>query len=256
MRQTNQLLAIAKAGVRFLESGSPTGLTGLATHPAPRPALQYLYSKTLEKLSNLPESSVYRQSTESLTKHRLKLVEDMIPGGYDEWIARTQQLQADNKDAFDDPKSKGVWYEGGKLTEETHAGKTFVTTTTREEGDVRYEEWDGEPDVGPALEGTRTKDERVKMWSHVSKLHKERPPSLPEDETVKWEPEPPLDADQISELENQIGAGLIEEVIRVAEGELNLVDQMEKTKSWEELEEKPSEGQWEYFERGTNTGTT
>ena len=25
---------------------------------------------------------------------------------------------------------------------------------------------------------------------------------------------------------------------------------------WEDLEEKPVEGQWTYFERGTHTGTT
>jgi NADH dehydrogenase (ubiquinone) 1 alpha subcomplex subunit 5 len=35
---------------------------------------------------------------------------------------------------------------------------------------------------------------------------------------------------RISELENKIGAGLIEEVIQVAEGELQLIDTMEKTK--------------------------
>lgn len=35
---------------------------------------------------------------------------------------------------------------------------------------------------------------------------------------------------RISELEHKIGAGLIEEVIQVAEGELKLVETMEKTK--------------------------
>ena len=35
---------------------------------------------------------------------------------------------------------------------------------------------------------------------------------------------------RIAELENQIGAGLIEEVIQVAEGELKLVDVMAKSK--------------------------
>jgi NADH dehydrogenase (ubiquinone) 1 alpha subcomplex subunit 5 len=69
-------------------------------------------------------------------------------------------------------------------------------------------------------------------------------------------------------LETKIGAGLIEEVIQVAEGELNLVHSMkqsqvcvqyhlwpcekksaDKDHSWEDLEDKPVEGQWEYFER-------
>ena len=34
---------------------------------------------------------------------------------------------------------------------------------------------------------------------------------------------------RIAELENQIGAGLIEEVIQVAEGELKLVDVLAKS---------------------------
>lgn len=36
--------------------------------------------------------------------------------------------------------------------------------------------------------------------------------------------------DRVSEIENQIGAGLIEEVIQVAQGELKLVDEMAKHK--------------------------
>lgn len=35
---------------------------------------------------------------------------------------------------------------------------------------------------------------------------------------------------RISELEHKIGAGLIEEVIQVAEGELQLIDRMEQAK--------------------------
>lgn len=71
---------------------------------------------------------------------------------------------------------------------------------------------------------------------------------------------------RIGEIEDKIGAGLIEEVIDVAQGELNLVDTMEKSqvyvfppyitlqpiltnRRWEDLEEKPVEGQWVYFER-------
>jgi NADH dehydrogenase (ubiquinone) 1 alpha subcomplex subunit 5 len=77
---------------------------------------------------------------------------------------------------------------------------------------------------------------------------------------------------RITDLENKIGAGLIEEVIQVAEGELKLVDVMLNSKvyvqsitsmteanlyyRWEDLEEKPVEGQWTYFMRGTATGTT
>ncbi len=55
---------------------------------------------------------------------------------------------------------------------------------------------------------------------------------------------------RISSIETQIGAGLIEEVIQVAEGELYLVRQMLQDKSWEPLEEQAPSGQWSYFERG------
>lgn len=52
-----------------------TGITGLAVHPRPIFALKSLYSETLESLGALPSTSVYRQATESLTKHRLAVVE-------------------------------------------------------------------------------------------------------------------------------------------------------------------------------------
>ena len=50
-------------------------------------------------------------------------------------------------------------------------------------------------------------------------------------------------------MENRIGAGLIEEVIQVAEGENKLVDTMIENKVWEDLVEKAPEGQLTYFER-------
>ena len=40
-----------------------------------------------------------------------------------------------------------------------------------------------------------------------------------------------LIASRIAEVEEKIGAGLIEEVIEVAEGELKLVDEMIKSKA-------------------------
>ena len=79
---------------------------------------------------------------------------------------------------------------------------------------------------------------------------------------------------RVSELENQIGAGLIEEVIQVAEGELALVDTMLEAKvyvlliphtrttkltsshRWEELQEKSPAGQWDYFARDQHTPGT
>ncbi|KAJ7293619.1 ETC complex I subunit conserved region-domain-containing protein [Mycena rebaudengoi] len=52
-----------------------TGLTGLAVHPNPLPALVTTYQSTLSTLSQLPETSVYRQATEALTQNKLKIVE-------------------------------------------------------------------------------------------------------------------------------------------------------------------------------------
>lgn len=52
-----------------------TGIAGLAVHPKPLPALKAIYTETLTALSTLPSSSVYRQATEKLTKHRLEVVE-------------------------------------------------------------------------------------------------------------------------------------------------------------------------------------
>ncbi|KAJ3328108.1 hypothetical protein HDU93_001670, partial [Gonapodya sp. JEL0774] len=52
-----------------------TGLTGLAVHPNPRPALISLYQKTLAELSSIPPTALYRQSVTALTSHRLRIVE-------------------------------------------------------------------------------------------------------------------------------------------------------------------------------------
>ncbi|KAL8677979.1 MAG: hypothetical protein Q9186_005645 [Xanthomendoza sp. 1 TL-2023] len=78
----------------------------------------------------------------------------------------------------------------------------------------------------------------------------------PKVDVVHWENEPPLEASQVAEIEDQIGAGLIEEIIQVAEGENALVDTMLESKSWEELSEKPPEGQWDYFSRDQHTPGT
>ncbi|WRT64401.1 uncharacterized protein IL334_001333 [Kwoniella shivajii] len=52
-----------------------TGLTGVEPHANPLPTLKSIYNSTLTSLSSLPPTSVYRQATEALTKHRLSIVE-------------------------------------------------------------------------------------------------------------------------------------------------------------------------------------
>lgn len=49
------------------------------------------------------------------------------------------------------------------------------------------------------------------------------------------------------QIENQIGGGLIEEIVVQANDELSLAKELGKLKVWEELEEKPLEDQWVYF---------
>lgn len=105
MRATLRLFASVKpvgggAATTYLQAGAPTGLTGLRTNPSPRSALLYLYNRTLDKLADVPESSVYRQSVEAVTKHRLGLVQSIKPAGYDEWAARARELIQANPQPF------------------------------------------------------------------------------------------------------------------------------------------------------------
>lgn len=234
MRPATRLLA------RYLEAGTPTGLTGLWTHNSPRSTLLYLYGSTLNKLQNFPESSLYRQSVEAVTKHRMGLVESVVPPGYEQWSAKAKELVNKNPQQF---RISSGRVDGSGARAVKIGDRVFIVGSRHEPGDIRTEEWNGEEDEGGELEGIRTPEERKSqvVWA-------ERKP-LEDHEKVEWEDEPQLTADQIHDLEQKLGAGLIEEVIQVAEGELQLVDTLEKSKVWEELEDKPAEGQWQYFER-------
>ncbi|CAN9179851.1 unnamed protein product [Alternaria alternata] len=241
MRATARLLASVKPG-QFLEAGTPTGLTGLLTHPSPRSALLYHYHSTLDKLKKIPESSVYRQSTEALTKHRLAIIEQSKPAGWDEWQQKIAMQVSDDPTRYQaevDERSKAA-------------------------------EWDGEK-IETFPEGIRSSKERL---PHARKMKGDvnyTPERVMND--IKFDPEPQYTAEayfftqaatggdsitdlySISDLESRLGAGLIEEVIQVAEGEHKLVDVMTEAKVWEPLEEPAPEGQWSYFERMTHTKT-
>jgi NADH dehydrogenase (ubiquinone) 1 alpha subcomplex subunit 5 len=189
MRRTSRLLAAVKSA-RYLEAGTPTGLTGLFTHAAPRSTLIYLYSSTLDKLKQLPESSVYRQSTEALTKHRLKIINSVVPAGFEEWSAKAKKIIAEHPEVFNTPEG-GVDYDKGRHLKETFDGRSFVTTKLDMEfDDDTMNEWDGEEDLGPELEGTRSTAERKGQ----SVLGMKRPGE--DEKQVKWDPEPALTADQ------------------------------------------------------------
>ncbi len=188
MRRTSRLLAAVKPA-RYLEAGTPTGLTGLFTHAAPRSTLIYLYSSTLDKLKQLPESSVYRQSTEALTKHRLQIISSAVPAGFEEWSAKAKKIIAEHPEVFNTPEG-GVDYDKGRHVKETFDGRSFVTTKLDMEIDDTENEWDGEEDLGPELEGTRSTKDRKGQ----SVLGIKRPGE--DEKQIKWDPEPPLSADQ------------------------------------------------------------
>jgi ETC complex I subunit conserved region len=179
MRGTLRLLAKVQPG-KFLEPNAPTGLTGILTHPQPRPTLIYTYNQILNKLKAIPESSVYRQSTEAITKSRLKIIQDTKPAGYEEWMSRvkaevekhpaayTHVLQKDGSIAFSEP---------------------FKNTS---------EVWDGEArealPEGPSSEPVANlKAEAVKAEDERNKVEEVPRPS-------ELEPEPPLDAEQYADL--------------------------------------------------------
>ncbi|KAG5983851.1 hypothetical protein E4U55_007001 [Claviceps digitariae] len=234
MQPTTRVLA------RYLEPGTPTGLAGLWTHSSPRSTLLYLYGSTLNKLQSIPEKSLYRQSVEAVTRHRMNVVDRFIPAGYDAWAAKAKELISKNPEQF---RVSSGRVDGSEARTVKLGDRVFIVGTKHEAGDIRYEEWDGETDEGGVLEGIRTPAERSDqvVWA-------ERKP-LEHHEKIDWEDEPQLTADQIQKLEQEIGAGLIEEVIQVAEGELKMIETMEENKVWEDLEEAPVEGQWEYFDR-------
>lgn len=145
MRAAARLFASVKPG-QFLESGTPTGLTGLLTHPSPRSALLYHYSSTLDKLKQIPESSVYRQSTEALTKHRLQAVQASKPKGWDEWQDKVKMQVGEDEGAY-----KIIDYASGRTI--------FLPPQQPVDERDRAAEWDGE--TGQAFpEGIRTAKER------------------------------------------------------------------------------------------------
>lgn len=152
MRAAFRLLASVKPG-QFLEAGTPTGLTGLLTHPSPRSSLLYHYNATLDKLKQIPESSVYRQSTEALTRHRLSIVEQSTPAGWKEWQEKIKLLIDEDPTNFQ--------------TFETSGGQT-VFLPPQEEVDERSKlaEWDGEQ-VQSFPEGIRSSKERL---PHAQKM--------------------------------------------------------------------------------------
>jgi NADH dehydrogenase (ubiquinone) 1 alpha subcomplex subunit 5 len=229
MRGTSRLFATVKSASKYLEPNTPTGLTGLTTHPSPRPALVYTYNQTLKKLTQLPKSSVYRQSAEALTKHRLEIVASTLPEGYQEWLERVRKQIDASPEAY-----KKYMNDDGSLASEQ------VSVDVIENWDGKITKDDARPEGTNDLAQAETKMKAV-MTETAEKDHEDKHGVLPS--VSDLEVEPPLTREQyvtlrcmrvlltlcrIDGIEKKIGAGLIEEVIQVADAELELVDEMLK----------------------------
>lgn len=176
MRGSLRLLAKVQPG-KFLEVNAPTGLTGILTHPQPRSTLIYTYNQILNRLKALPESSVYRQSTEAITKSRLKIIQDTKPAGYDEWLSRVKAEVEKNPAAY-----THVMQEDGSIA----FSEPFKTTS---------EVWDGiAREAVP--EGPSSSEAEAKMKGLAIKAEVERQAVVEPPKPSELELEPPLDADQ------------------------------------------------------------
>lgn len=193
MRSTLRLLANVKP--RYLEPFAPTGLTGLFTHPSPRPTLIYLYSTTLQKLQAFPESSAYRQSVEALTRHRLQVIESQKPAGFDAWLERVRKVVGSEPERFAQVQRTDGSY--------THAAAQQKDGTDN----ARGEEWDGEG-LSATTEGPHRTPQQEAEWAKIMKEASETTDKAGHDfyhQDMKWESEPALDADQYVYLHLRIG---------------------------------------------------
>lgn len=223
MRPASRLFAaLSQSTSKYLTPYAPTGLTGIYTHPYPRPQLLYIYTSTLDKLSRLPRDSVYRQSTEALTRHRLAIIETETPAGFDAW---QQHIE---RDVFPNLTS-GQMKVAGDIKHLSVGGKPYLFQRyEKQEQDDRVEEYDGEVNLGELGEGIRSASQRtkqVKAWER----------GIMQAEAGKGEQimnEPGLTREQIGRLEEKLESGLIEEVIMVAQKEHDLVDIMLENKMY------------------------
>lgn len=197
MRPALRLFAAVRGTI---EPGTPTGLTGLLTHPAPRSTLMYLYSTTLTKLQQIPESSVYRQSVEALTKKRLAIVEAQTAPGHYAWLDtmryRIDEFQQAQKKAGLDSKAENLQYAGNEF---------FLASLGSREVDEREVEWDDEPVLDPTLEGPRTGAELAKERAQIDSFHKTE--GEKQRFRLKLDPEPLLTKDQYVDRFRRGGTG-------------------------------------------------
>jgi NADH dehydrogenase (ubiquinone) 1 alpha subcomplex subunit 5 len=223
---------------------SPTGITGVLTHPHPRPTLIALYNQTLFVLSQLPAHSVYRQSAENLTKHRLAAVKVVKPDGFESFQTLLQErgLSANDPEIHDVAR-----YMRNVLRQPMQSNHQGYIDFAQQE--LRNWEEFGASEGGD--EGAEASSVDALMAAEIETVgidDSEHGDSVEEDPSVPLL-EPQLTVAQIEEIEEAIGEGLIEEVIEEGWGEYRCAKEMGKTKVWESLEVVPEPGQWVGFER-------
>ena len=215
MRAALRLLASATGTVRpsarFLKPGSPTGLTGLGTHPSPRSALLYLYNHTLDKLKQIPEHSLYRQSAEALTKHRLAIVEEYVPEGYEAWQERARKLLEKHKGDLTARQFDG---QHARLAEGPDGRVYFIRQMVTPK-DWRDVEWDGAV-LDPHFSWVQTGEAVVGTIDRGAKLPEFDPNTTEENagkklmEIMNKQTDLPADRDAIRELAIKMGGVVAE----------------------------------------------
>lgn len=206
---------------------------------------------------------MYRQSTENLTRHRLNIIESAKPDGYDTY---QQDLEAAKEKAG----IKGRKDSAFELSLVVTQARTLLETlegsrkdrTVSEYLAVEKLKWDF-PVMSGSVPTSTSETAKIELSASSDALA-DRPAKVPpigalfepgtadgvgEDDVPLLPLEPELTAEQVSELEEKLGSGLIEEVIDQGWAELKLIVEMESAKVWEELEEVPKEGQWVGFEK-------
>ena len=159
----------------------------------------------------MPDHSVYRKSTEALTKHRLRIIESIKPTGLKEWQERVSPLVEAHPEAF--KRIKTLDGNDVNVVYREPPASTFFQSRD-EEINALYK---SRPQpIGPVYE-EEVRNRGRELARDVVAEERGR---------INIEAEPSLTMEQISEVEQQIGAGLIEEVIEVAEGERQLAAKM------------------------------
>jgi NADH dehydrogenase (ubiquinone) 1 alpha subcomplex subunit 5 len=153
--------------------------------------LIYLYTTTLQKLKSFPESSVYRQSTEALTRQRLQIVESTKPPGYEAWLERVKNTVGAEPERFASLLRQDGSYAAAQRDDNSD--------------NPRGEEWDGE-----ALEATsegpaRTPEEEARWQKAIEDSAKAESEADFQTHTMKWENEPALEAEQYVRTMRYVG---------------------------------------------------